>query len=92
MGVMTMVMMAALAWIACAVLAYAAHTLGTLLIWSIPVPVIMVSWLISMRLLYHDGAYAFSFRRQRRPSAKEKGKAVRSERHTGDVERLDAAA
>jgi len=87
-----MVMMAALAWIVCAVVAYAAHTLGTLLIWSIPVPVIMVSWFISMRLLYHDGAYAFSFRRQRRPSAKEKGKAVRSERHTGDVERLDGAA
>jgi hypothetical protein len=91
MGVMTMVM-AALAWIACAVVAYGTHTLGTLLICSIPVPVIMVSSLISMRLLYHDGAYAFSFRRQRRPPAKEKGKAVRRERDTGDVERLDAAA
>lgn len=87
-----LVAIAWIAWIACAVVAYSTHTLGTLLIWSIPIPVIMGSLLISMRLLYLDRAYAFTLRRQRRSPAKEQRKAVPHERNAEDVERLDAAA
>jgi hypothetical protein len=58
-----MVILAAIAWIAwiaCAIVAWSTHTLGTLLVWSIPIPVIMVSLLISMRLLYRDRARTLS--------------------------------
>jgi hypothetical protein len=87
-----MVILAAIAWIACAVVAYSTHTLGTLLIWSIPIPVLMVSLLISMRLLYLDRAHAFTLQRQRRSPAKEQRKAVPHERTAENVKRLDAAA
>jgi hypothetical protein len=41
-----------LAWIACAVVAYATHTLGILLIWSIPVVVFSVGSHLAVRLFY----------------------------------------
>ena len=87
-----MIILVAIAWTACAIVGYSTHTLGTLLIWSVPIPVIMVPLLISMRLLYLDGAYAFTLRRQRRSPAKEQRKAVPHERNAEGVEGFDAAA
>jgi len=83
---------ASIAWIACVVVACSTHTLGTLLIWSIPIPVVMVSLLIGMRLLYLDRAQALRLRRQHRSPAKQEPKAVPHERNAEDVNRLDAAA
>jgi hypothetical protein len=93
-----MVALIVLAWIACAVLAYAAHTLGTLLLWSIPIPVVMVAGLITMQRLYLDRPHVFTLRMPRRSPAKERRevkeqpKTVRHEGTSEEVERLDAAA
>jgi hypothetical protein len=102
MGVIAMVALIALAWVACAIVAYATHTLGTLLLWSIPIPVTMLAWGITMQWLYLDRVNVFTLRMHRRSPAKEQRKAirpagnsekaVRHPRHSEDGEHLDAAA
>ena len=96
-----MVALIALAWVACAIIAYATHTLGTLLLWSIPIPVIMLAWAVTMQWLYLDRVNAFTLRMHHRSSAGEKRQAVRQAgrpeavrhpRRSEDPERLDAAA
>jgi len=97
-----MVALIALAWIVCAIVAYATHTLGTLLLWSIPIPVIMLAWGITMQWLYLDRPNAFTLRMHRRSPAREQRKAirragnseeaVRQPHHSEDGEHLDAAA
>jgi hypothetical protein len=96
MEVITMVALIALAWVACALIAYATHTLGTLLLWSIPIPVALVAMVVIMPRLYLDRVNVFPLRMHRRPRAKERPAAVGREgaaEHTSeDEERLDAAA
>jgi hypothetical protein len=101
MGVIAMVALIALAWIACAIVAYATHTLGTLLLWSIPIPVVMAACLTTMWWLYLDRVNVFTLRMHHRSPAKEQRKAVRQAgspeavrqpRHSEDADRLDAAA
>ena len=100
-----MVALIAIAWIACAIIAYFAHTLGTLLLWSIPIPVVMMAVLIIMERFYLDRVNVFTIWMHRRSAAKERRPAeeqrtaVRaegtSEEHEGtpeEVERLDVAA
>ncbi len=94
-----MVALIAIAWVVCAIIAYFAHTLGILLLWSIPIPVVMAAVLITMERLYLDRVNVFTLRTGRRSPAKEQRKAVRHqgtpEDHEGtseDGERLDAAA
>jgi len=100
-----MVALIAIAWIACAIIAYFAHALGTLLLWSIPIPVGMLAVLITMERVYLDRVNVFTIWMHRRPAArqrhpaKEQPTAVRpeptAEEHEGaqeEVERLDAAA
>ena len=81
-------------WIACALVAYATGTIGTLLLWSIPIPVIMLAWAITVQWLYLDRANARTFRMHRRSSAnaEEQPKAVRPAGHPEDARHLDAAA
>jgi membrane protein implicated in regulation of membrane protease activity len=96
MEVITMVALIALAWVACAIIAYATHTLGTLLLWSIPIPVVMVAIVITMPRLYLDRVNVFPLRMHRRSQAKEQPTAVgregTAEDTSEDQERLDAAA
>jgi len=89
-----MVALISLGWIACAIVAYATGTLGTLLLWSIPIPVIMLAWAVTMQWLYLDRVNAFTLRMHRRSSAKakEQPKAIRPAGHPEDVRHLDAAA
>jgi hypothetical protein len=96
MEVITMVALIAVAWFACAIIAYATHTLGTLLLWSIPIPVAMVAIVIIMPRLYLDRVNVFTLRMHRRSQAKEQPTAAGREGATEDTsedeERLDAAA
>ena len=72
-----MVALIALAWIACAIVAYATDTLGTLLLWSIPIPVVMAICLITMWWFYLDRVNVFTLRMHHRSPANEKRQAVR---------------
>jgi cytochrome c-type biogenesis protein CcmH/NrfF len=74
--------------------AYATGTFGTLLLWSIPIPVVMLAWAITMQWLYLDRVNALTLRMHRRSSAKakEQPKAVRPAGNSEDVRHLDAAA
>jgi hypothetical protein len=96
MEVITMVALIALAWVACAVIAYATHTLGTLLLWSIPIPVAMAAMVITMQRLYLDRVNVFTLRMHRRSRPKDQPSAVGreggAEDTSQDEERLDAAA
>jgi len=96
MEVITMVALIALAWVACALIAYATHTLGTLLLWSIPIPVAMVAMVIAMPRLYTDRVNVFTFRMHRRSPARKRptaaGREGTAEDTSEDEERLDAAA
>jgi hypothetical protein len=96
MEVITMVALIALAWVACAIIAYATHTLGTLLLWSIPIPVAMVAMVITMPRLYLDRVNVSPIRTHRRSGAKERPAAVGREGAAEDTpqeeERLDTAA
>jgi len=96
MGVMAMVALISLGWIACAIVAYATGTLGTLLLWSIPIPVALVTMMVIMPRLYLDRVNVFQLRMHRRSRAEERPAAVGREgaaEHTSeDEERLDAAA
>jgi hypothetical protein len=89
-----MVALIALAWIACSIVAYATGTLATLLLWSIPIPVIMLAWAITMQWLYLDRVNALTLRMHRRSRAKAKDqrKAVRPAGNSEGVRHLDAAA
>ncbi len=54
------------AWIVCAIVAYSNHTLLILLLWSIPIPAVMVPGLIWMRRrFYYNRAYIFRVSRPR---------------------------
>ena len=88
-------------WIACALVAYATGTIGTLLLWSIPIPVVMATCLITMWWFYLDRVNVFTLRMHHRSPANEKRQAVRQAgrpeavrhpRRSEDPERLDAAA
>ena len=91
-----MVALIALAWVVCAIIAYATHTLGTLLLWSIPIPVAMVAMVITMQRVYLDRVNVFTVRMPRRSRAKEQpaaaGREGTAEDAAEDEERLDAAA
>ena len=53
-----MVALISLGWIACALVAYATGTIGTLLLWSIPIPVITLAWVINPEDVRHLDAAA----------------------------------
>lgn len=70
-----MVIPLAIAWIACAIIAFSNHTLGMLLLWSIPIPGVMVPFLWWMRWYHHDEPHAAAVprpRRSPRPSARQR--------------------
>ena len=61
-----MVILFTVAWIACAIVAFSNHTLWILLLWSIPIPAIMVPWLIWMRWHYDNERHVFTLPRPHR--------------------------
>jgi len=60
MGVIAVVILLPIAWIVCAIAAYSDRTLGMLLLWSIPIPGVMVPMMIWMRWRYNDRVHIWA--------------------------------